>query len=130
VLSDRMPARCLTECPPKVLILYLCCNSLQTADAENSFGSHSGQGTRDYKVWPIPETKVLLMDCAGSTSSDIAHSLAALADVMIVVLGDSNRAEQLHGDIMLWAWRMRSTTKVIFVLTKFDQIFKEQRSSK
>jgi hypothetical protein len=125
-----MPARCLTECPPKVLILYLCCNSLQTADAENSFGSHSGQGTRDYKVWPIPETKVLLMDCAGSTSSDIAHSLAALADVMIVVLGDSNRAEQLHGDIMLWAWRMRSTTKVIFVLTKFDQIFKEQRSSK
>jgi hypothetical protein len=104
--------------------------SLQTADAENSFGSHSGRGTRNYEVWPIPETNVLLMDCAGSTSSDIAHSLAALADVMIVVLGDSNRAEHLHGDIMLWAWRMRATTKVIFVLPKFDLIFQQQQSSK
>jgi hypothetical protein len=67
------------------------------------------------------------MDCVGSTSCDVAHSDAAAADMMIVVMGDSNRAEHMHGDYLLWAMRLEDTVRTIFVLPKFDEIFKQGR---
>jgi hypothetical protein len=78
-------------------------------------------------MWAVPDTKLLLMDCVGSTSGDVAHSDAAAADLMLVVMGDSNRAEHMHGDYLLWAMRLEDTVRTIFVLPKFDQIFQQGR---
>jgi hypothetical protein len=90
--------------------------------------SHSGQGTREKTMWAVPDTKLLLIDCVGSTSCDVAHSdAAAAADLMIVVMGDSNRAEHMHGDYLLWAMRLEDTVRTIFVLPKFDQVFQQGR---
>jgi hypothetical protein len=89
--------------------------------------SHSGQGTREKTMWAVPDTKLLLIDCVGSTSCDVAHSDAAAADLMIVVMGDSNRAEHMHGDYLLWAMRLEDTVRTIFVLPKFDQVFQQGR---
>jgi hypothetical protein len=96
------------------------------ADADHHIEvSHSGQGTRKKTMWAVPDTKLLLVDCVGSTSCDVAHSDAAAADLMIVVMGDSNRAEHMHGDYLLWALRLENTVRTIFVLPKFDQVFQQ-----
>jgi hypothetical protein len=93
-------------------------------DAHRHFEiSHSGQGTSEKTMWAVPDTKLLLMDCVGSTSCDVAHSDAAVAGLMLVVMGDSNRAEHMHGDYLLHAMRLEDTVRTIFVLPKFDQIF-------
>jgi hypothetical protein len=76
-------------------------------------------------MWAVPDTKLLLVDCVGSTSCDVAHSDAAVAGLMLVVMGDSNRAEHMHGDYLLWAMRLEDTVRTIFVLPEFDQVFQQ-----
>ena len=87
-------------------------------EAEGVRISHGGQGTRETTAW-LTE-KVLLRDCVGSTDADLSHSAAADADLLVVFLGDGCRGEAMHGDVMLWAWRLRKTVRTIFVLPKFD----------
>jgi hypothetical protein len=86
---------------------------------------NGSQGTHEKTIWAVPDTKLLLVDCAGSTSCDVAHSDAAVAGLSIVVMGDSNRAEHMHGDYLLWAMRLEDTVHTIFVSPKFDHIFQQ-----
>jgi hypothetical protein len=104
-----------------------CCLPLCADAGDHIEVSHSGQGTREKTMWAVPGTKLLLMDCVGSTSCDVAHSDAAAADLMLVVMGDSNRAEHMHGDYLLWAMRLEDTVRTIFLLPKFDQVFQQGR---
>jgi hypothetical protein len=67
-----------------------CCLPLCADAGDHIEVSHSGQGTREKTMWAVPGTKLLLMDCVGSTSCDVAHSDAAAADLMLVVMGDSS----------------------------------------
>jgi hypothetical protein len=69
-----------------------------------------------------------IIECDGYPTCDVAHSEAAMADTMVVMLEDTNRAEHMLGDIMLRAWRMRSTVRVVFVKPKFDEIYKRKDS--
>jgi hypothetical protein len=71
---------------------------------------------------------VSIIECDGYPGCDVAHSEVAMADLMVVMLEDTNRAEHMLGDIMLRAWRMRSTVRVVFVKPKFDEIYKRKDS--
>jgi hypothetical protein len=71
-----------------------------------------------------------IIECDGYPGCDAAHSEAAMADTMVVMLEDTNRVEHMLGDIMLRAWRMRSTVRVVFVKPKFDEIYKRKDSPK
>jgi hypothetical protein len=80
-----------------------------------------GPGTVDCDYWPVTDD-VILKDCAGSTSCDIAHSHAAEADMVVVVLPEGVRAEEMHADALVWAWRLKNIVRVIFVTPKIDLI--------
>jgi hypothetical protein len=62
----------------------------------------------------------MLIDTVGTTDSDLANNASAFADVLVVFLGRGCRCEAIHGDLVLWAWRLRRTMRTIFVLPEFD----------
>jgi hypothetical protein len=109
-----------------IKISYLFLLLLRTADVKNSIDSLSKQGGLEMRVWPMADVSII--ECDGYPGCDVAHSEVAMADLMVVMLEDTNRAEHMLGDIMLRAWRMRSTVRVVFVKPKFDEIYKRKDS--
>jgi hypothetical protein len=109
-----------------IKISYLFLLLLRTADVKNSIDSLSKQGGLEMRVWPMADVSII--ECDGYPGCDVAHSEVAMADLMVVMLEDTNRAEHMLGDIMLRAWRMRSAVRVVFVKPKFDEIYKRKDS--
>jgi hypothetical protein len=66
---------------------------------------------------------VTLKDCEGDASTHVTGSDARVADVLIVFLGRGCRTEEMHGHLLVWAWRLRDVMRTIFVYPRFDETF-------
>lgn len=83
--------------------------------------SGRGKGTTDAQAYVHGQVEV--KDCVGSTSSDIRvfGSDAVGADLLLVFFGDCVRSEEVHADLLVLAWRLRESTRTVFVLPKLDE---------
>jgi hypothetical protein len=79
-----------------------------------------GTGTTELMPYRLDRDNILLIDCVGdSATTDIARSGMVAADAVIVFLGLC-RAEQMHADALLLAWRLRTHMVTAFVAAKAE----------
>ena len=91
-------------------------------DPEEAEAAGNSTDATSKRVWATDE--VLLTDCIGSpvgdpARPDLTFSNMATADVLIIFLGEDWGSDGMK-DTLLWAWRLRQTTRTIFVMPKLD----------
>jgi hypothetical protein len=94
-------------------------------DASTVVVSDSKQGTSQAHIYI--HNNVEVKDCVGSSNTDVFGSDAAGADLLLVFLGEGCRCEEVHADLIVWAWRLRKSMRTVFVLPMLDAHRKKQR---
>eukprot|EP00850_Spirogloea_muscicola_P023329 SM000348S12863 [mRNA] locus=s348:44540:45515:+ [translate_table: standard] len=82
--------------------------------------SPSGAGTRAEHDYTIDANKLVLTDSVGSVRNNLASGKVLAADLVLMFLSATCRAEEIPREVLALAYRLRRSMKVAFILPKMD----------